>query len=676
MTNQYTPHNPWLITVHKSDSYAGVVAANGRIGILPEDKPFRAKFILMNNVYDKEAPQGVSKVLLGLNFANLNIEIDGEQIQEIHISNWSQTLNMKEAGFNTNFTYRDKAEISYTIYALRNVPYTGYIDIQIKPLKDIKLKATGRIECPDSYLFPKASFRVLEDLETTMPILQTECQSPYGRHTLACSGTFIWHAINSTRKNQRPKLVHQIESKFVHGVFFEKDLKAGENFEFAWTAALCSTTDFEDPQSESERFVIFNLLNPREALLDKHKVAWEILWEGDIVIEGDPQSQQDVRLALYHLYAFSRADSNLSIAPMGLSSQNYNGHIFWDTELWMFPPLLLLNPSIAKSLLNYRFDRLEAARNKAINYGYKGAMFPWESDDTGEEATPTWALTGTFEHHITACVGIACWNYYRVSQDQLWLEEKGFPLLKDIADYWVSRSTKHENGSYSILNVVGANEFAPNVDDNAFTNGAAITALQYATKAAEACKIKANPAWAEVAENLLIHKFPDGTTMEHSKYSGDRIKQADVNLLAYPLDIVKERSKIIKDLEYYEPRLAEEGPAMGKSVFAVIYARLGDADNAFRLFKESYEPNKRAPFGALAESALSNNPYFATGAGGMLQVILFGFAGLVLSDTGLIQKNPILPKNWKSLKITGLGTTQHELFIDSRNQSVNQSRQK
>jgi len=162
--------------------------------------------------------------------------------------------------------------------------------------------------------------------------------------------------------------------------------------------------------------------------------------------------------------------------------------------------------------------------------------------------------------------------------------------------------------------------------------------------------------------------------MEHSKYSGDRIKQADVNLLAYPLDIVKDTSTIIKDLEYYEPRLAEEGPAMGKSVFAVIYARLGDGENAYRLFKESYEPNKRAPFGALAESALSNNPYFATGAGGMLQVILFGFAGLVLSDDGLIQKNPILPKNWKSLKITGLGTTQHELFIDSRNESVNQSR--
>ncbi|MEM6801361.1 MAG: glycoside hydrolase family 65 protein [Bacteroidota bacterium] len=650
--------NPWLITVGKTDTYTGVVAANGRIGILPDDKAFRAKFILLNNVYDKESSQGVSKILLGLNFANLDIDIDGQRLEDQDLSDWQQSLNMKEAYFQTSFQYKDKARISYKIYALHNVPYTGYIDIEVEALQDIDLKVWGKIECPAAYRDPQNSFRVLEDLETSMPIMQTVCESPYGRHQLACSATFIWHAINSTRRNQRPELHHKIYNDYIQVLSFEQSLKGAEKLEFAWTAANCSTQDFEDPQSESERFVIFNLLNPKDALLAKHKEAWENLWQGDIEIKGDPQSQQDVRLALYHLYAFSRSDSDLSIAPMGLSSQNYNGHIFWDTELWMFPPLLLMQPEIARSLLNYRFDRLDAAKRKAINYGYKGAMFPWESDDTGEEATPPWALTGTFEHHITACVGIACWNYYLLTKDKKWLEETGYPLLKEIADYWVSRSTKNPDGSFSIKNVVGANEFAPNVDDNAFTNGAAITALEYATLAANACEKMANPLWKEVNSKLLIHKFPDGTTMEHSQYTGDRIKQADVNLLAYPLSVISDRKHILKDLAYYEPKLAEEGPAMGKSVFAVIYARLGDAENAFRLFKASYEPNKRPPFGALAESALSNNPYFATGAGGMLQVILFGFAGLHFTEEGLVQKEPILPKNWKSLKIKGLGLSE------------------
>ena len=228
-------------------------------------------------------------------------------------------------------------------------------------------------------------------------------------------------------------------------------------------------------------------------------------------------------------------------------------------------------------------------------------------------------------------------------------------MLKEVADYWVSRSTNSTDGSYSIKNVVGANEFAPNVDDNAFTNGAAITALNFANLASEELGFGENPTWKTVAKNLKIHRFADGTTMEHSKYDGDRIKQADVNLLSYPLNIVSDKETVLKDLRYYEPKLAEEGPAMGKSAFAVIYARLGDADNAFRLFKESYEPNKRPPFGALSETATATHPYFATGAGGMLQTVLFGFAGLHLTEDGVVQKNPILPKQWKSLTITGVG---------------------
>ncbi|MEM7485441.1 MAG: glycoside hydrolase family 65 protein [Bacteroidota bacterium] len=654
----------WAITSEKVDKYTGIVTANGRIGILPEDKPFKTKSVILNNVYDKESPLGVSRILLGMNFANLEVEIDGEKITAENVSDWQQTLNMKTAAFTTNFTFKNKAKVSYTIYALRNIQYSGYIDVQVEPLTAIEIKATGIIETPDEYHSPNSTFRVLQDLETTMPILQTVAESSMGKHMVATSATFIWHAINSTREHERPELIHEPISAYDNRLSFEKTLKKGEKFEFSWTGAECSTQDFEDPQTESERFVIFNLLTPRTDLLNQHKKLWEELWEGDIIIEGNLQDQLDVRLALYHLYAFSRGDSDLSIAPMGLSSQNYNGHIFWDTELWMFPPLLMLNQDIARSLVNYRSDRLDKAKEKAINFGYKGAMFPWESDDTGEEATPAWALTGTFEHHITADVAIAFWNYYRVTQNMEWLKERGYPMLKEVADYWISRSTKNDDGSYSIKNVVGANEFAPNVDDNAFTNGSAITALQYAVEAAKAIGETPNPQWNEVASKIRILKFVDGTTKEHADYDGEVIKQADVNLLTYPLDIVNDEETVLKDLKYYEPKLAEEGPAMGQSVFAVIYARLGNVKEAYRLFRRSYEPNKRPPFGALAEAATSDNPYFATGAGGMLQVVLFGFGGLHITDEGIVQKNPILPREWKSLTIKGVGAEQKTYEIE------------
>ncbi|MFI2742573.1 glycosyl hydrolase family 95 catalytic domain-containing protein [Zhouia sp. PK063] len=653
----------WHISTGKVKTYTGVVAANGRIGILPENKPFATKSVILNNVYDKESPLGVSKILLGMNFANLSVKIDGNLISESNVSNWQQTINMKNGAFVTSFDFENKATIIYTIYALRNVPYAGYIDVEITPKKNIDIEVTGKILTPEEYQNANSTFRVHKDNETTMPVLETVAKSRLGKHTVATSATFIWHDINSGRAEQRPALKHHKISEYDNELSFNKKLNKNEVYHFAWTGAECSTQDFADPQSESERFVIFNLLTPFKDLLAQHNKLWSDLWQGDIIIEGDLQSQQDVRLALYHLYAFSRGDSNLSISPMGLSSQGYNGHIFWDTELWMYPPLLLLNQDIARSLVNYRSDRLTKAKEKAINFGYKGAMFPWESDDTGEEATPTWALTGTFEHHITADIAIAFWNYYRVTKNKEWLIKRGYPMLKEIADYWVSRSVKNNDGSYSIKNVVGANEFAPNVDDNAFTNGSAITALKFATLAAKELDEDVNDKWNEVANHIIIHKFSNGITMEHAKYDGAIIKQADVNLLAYPLHIITKKEDIIKDLKYYEPKLAEEGPAMAQSVFAIIYARLGNAEEAFRLFKRSYEPNKRAPFGALAEAATSNNPYFATGAGGMLQVLLFGFGGLDITEDGIIQKNPVLPKEWKSLTLKGIGTDKKTYII-------------
>jgi trehalose/maltose hydrolase-like predicted phosphorylase len=655
----------WHISTKENSNYTGIAISNGRIGLLTSSKPLQIQHIVLNNVYDLDPNLKVSQILHGMNFGSLDMYIDGEKITEDNTTNWQQTMDMKSAALTTNFVYKNKAKISCTLYALRNLQYTGYVDISVQATKNIDVKVTGKIQIPKEYQTPKNTFQILKDMETTMPILQSVAKSPFGKHLVSTSSTFIWHKINSSRLHQRPELKHTIISDYENTLSFEYAIKKNENLDFAWTGAQCTTNDFTDPKSESERMVIFNLLNSKELLLSQHKAQWEKLWQGDIIIEGDLKSQQDIRLALYHLYAFGRGDSDLSIAPMGLSLQTpYNGHIFWDSELWMFPPLLVLNQDIARSLVNYRSDRLEPAKRRAINYGYRGAMFPWESDDTGEEATPPFALTGPFEHHITADIGIAFWNYYRVTKDKKWLAEKGYPVIKEVADFWVSRVSLNSDGSYSINNVVGANEFAPNVNDNAFTNGAAITALEFAVKAASEIGKKPNLHWTMVSEKIKILKLRDGTTKEHQQYNGEIIKQADVNLLSYPLNIVSDTETIIKDLKYYEPKLSKDGPAMGKSIFSILYARQGDVENAYRLFKESYLPNQQAPFGALSEVATSNFSYFATGAGGMLQSVIFGFGGLEFTDNGIIQKNPMLPKEWKSLTIKGVGKDKKTFRIE------------
>jgi trehalose/maltose hydrolase-like predicted phosphorylase len=476
-----------------------------------------------------------------------------------------------------------------------------------------------------------------------MPVFGTVAKTLTGKYTVAASTTFLFDGESEALKQTKNE------------VGFTKKLMKGKKYRFAIAGGICTSKDVTDPLNESERQPIYALQEGIDKLLARHKMAWAELWKtGDIQIEGDLDAQQRVRFALYNLYSFIRPETRQSIAPMGLSAQGYNGHIFWDTELWMYPTLLALQPDMAKSCLDYRSDRLQKAKQKAFIYGYKGAMYPWESDDTGEEATPTWALTGIFEQHITADVSIAFWNYYAYTQDKVWLE-KEWAVLKETADFWVSRVVENPDGSYSILNVVGADEYAQHVDDNAFTNASAIESLKNTIKAAKILNEPINPKWILVADKLLIHT-KNGITQNYKGYEGQMIKQADVNLLAYPLNVITDKAQIVRDLEYYSEKIdKKDGPAMASGVLSVLYSRLGDREKAYNYFVKSYLPNSRPPFGVFSESANSNNPYFATGAGAMLQAVIYGFGGVELTDMGLKYNKGLLPKQWKSLKIIGLG---------------------
>ena len=138
-------------------------------------------------------------------------------------------------------------------------------------------------------------------------------------------------------------------------------------------------------------------------------------------------------------------------------------------------------------------------------------------------------------------------------------------------------------------------------------------------------------------------------------FADTKIKQADVNLLAYPLKEVIDQQQVKKDLEYYERRIGEGSPAMTHAIFALLYARLNEPVKAWNAFQESFIPNKKEPFGVLSESAGGTNPYFATGAGGYLQSVLMGFGGLDITPEGIVQIKSTLPPTWKSLTITGIG---------------------
>ena len=631
----------WVINTSDKDNYNGITLGNGRIGIVTDQSLTTVSEIVLNGVFDKEFEGGVSRMVRGPKFMNVRLKVDGIELNEGNVTEWKQEFNMREAYLTTSFRYKD-VNVSYTIRAMRNMPYMGLAVLEIHSGSDIDIEVANDVSFPEELKDTAVNFRTMRDGRILLPVCVTSCKSRTMMNEIYTSTAFLLP--NDERAN-----VKETGGMMTYG----RHLMKGEKCVVPLAGAVCTSRDFNDPKGESERMAVYAMQHDYNELIAAHVDEWAGLWQGDIEIEGCPEDQLDVRMALYNLYAFQREDSRLSISPMGLSSsQGYNGHVFWDSEIWMFPPMLILNPAIAKSHVDYRRDRLDKALQRASMFGYDGAMFPWESDDSGEESTPTWCLTGTFEHHVTADIGIAFWNYYCVTRDAEWLRSEGYDVIRAVADFWVSRSVRNSDGTYSVRNVVGADEYAQNVDDNAFTNGSAKVALANAVKAADVLGMTPDARWQEVSDNMRFHYMPDGTMKEHATYAGEMIKQADVNLLAFPLGIVTDKDAVRRDIDYYEEKIDKvNGPAMGNSILSILYSRLGEGEKAYEMFRKGYEPNKRPPFGVLSESASSNNPYFATGAGGMLQAVIFGFAGIDITDDGIVQRKACLPEAWKSLTI-------------------------
>ena len=652
----------WIIKADKIDpsNYYGVTVANGMIGIVSSPEPFKVKDVVLAGAYDLYGRGRVSNFLRSFNLLNMYLEIDGKRLDANSVSNFKQQLDMHHAAFTTSFDYADKASIQYTYYALRHLPFTVLMNVTITAKKDINITAASVMEAPDALRDVENYYNEIDRPHTTISLLTSSAKSPTGKLLMCASNTFLFDEPHGSE----PKVIHEMWDNNMHLMKFSKTIKAGTSYNYSVAGSSITSAQHEDPLNEAERMTIFAKLEGKERLINFHNKAWDSLWTSDIIIDGDAQSQQDVHSMLYHLYSFTREGTGYSLSPMGLSGLGYNGHVFWDADLWMFPALLVMHPELAKNMIDYRFNRLDEAKRNAFSHGYKGAMFPWESAETGVEETPVWALSGPFEHHITADVALAAWNYYCVTQDTNWLREKGWPILSSTADFWASRVERNGPHHYDIKNVVAADEWAENVDNNAFTNAAAITNLKAAIAAANILGLNANNDWQNVADNIPILKMRNGVTQEYAGYKDTGIKQADVNLLAYPLKIITDTAQIRKDLEFYSVRVPNEGtPAMTQGIFALLYSRLGDGTKAYHWFKDAYEPNLLPPFRVIAETKGGTNPYFATGAGGILQSILMGFGGLDITPQGITQIKTAMPHEWKSLTLKGIGVDKKTYVI-------------
>eukprot|EP01060_Flectonema_neradi_P009535 TRINITY_DN16794_c0_g1_i1.p1 TRINITY_DN16794_c0_g1~~TRINITY_DN16794_c0_g1_i1.p1 ORF type:complete len:707 (+),score=142.05 TRINITY_DN16794_c0_g1_i1:233-2122(+) len=409
-----------------------------------------------------------------------------------------------------------------------------------------------------------------------------------------------------------------------------------------WSNVATFRTSLDSDQPALDSLKDWELAQHQE-LEGSHKSEWLKLWTG-----GFETDRFDVARAfntsMYFIMSSVREDVIHSLSPGGLASEGYNGHTFWDCETWMYPAMLLFQPTIAASLLKYRFDRIPTAAKKAASAGYKGTNFPWESATSGEEVCAPNFPEGRLEQHINGDIAFAIRQYFYMTKDVEWLKNIGFPLLEGIANFWCSRVTLDSSGAAHINGVMPPDEFSVNKNDSIFTNYGAVSTLQFASDAQQILTNKTNTQWLDVASRIVLPTYSHTLNMsihpEYDGYDGQTIKQADAILLGFPFHMNMSKELRKNDLNYYLNKTSSHGPAMTWGMYCVGFFEVGDVEKADSTFNRSFA-NVKEPYQVWTETPTGGTVNFITGAGGWLQTALFGYSLLrIRSDS--IDINPTL----------------------------------
>ena len=560
------------------------------------------------------------------------------------IANWQQSVDMQTGAITTSLDWSSPAghttHLQYDVLAALARPHVAAVRLRLTPAWTGTARVTDVLGSGASTdLTPVSSSANPGHRQTTL--------------TVKTQGTNVTVAYAS----QLAFSTKQLAMTANHGprsasIAIDFATRSGTTYEFSKTVGIATSQDSSDPQgtaaTEAKNAPAFT------SLVSESQQAWADRWRSDIVLPDDPTLQREIRAAQFYLQESIRPGTDWSISPVGLSSSCYNDHVFWDAETWMYPSLLLLHPDVASSVVNYRANTIAGARANAQATGYDGTRFAWESANDGTEQTPTFAETRTYEQHITSDVAFAQWQYYLATGDKSWLESKGWPVLQGAADFWASRATSTGNGSYAITGVEGPDEHHFNVDNEVYTNVAAITTMRLATQAATLLGKQPNPAWKTVADGLPVLLDPSSQIRpEFEGYTGDLVKQADVVMLTYPWEWSESQTIGLNDLNYYEQRTDPDGPAMTDSIHAIDSLALGvPGCPAYDLTQRSVKPFVQPPFDQFTEVRGGQGTFtFLTGEGGFLQTFLYGWSGFRWRPDR-IHLDPALPDQWAASGLT------------------------
>ena len=472
---------------------------NGYLGLrnsLEERYVDTVRGMFITGTFNKASKEEATELPNVSDIVNMEIELNGERFSmtEDNLKEYSRTLNLYTGETCRNVLWEGKngnvVQLSFHRFvSYKNVHVIGAY-VEIKPVNcDVKATVVSGINAQvtnhGAQHLTEFSKRAFEEKFLQMGMVTTESAVSIAVSTV--------HKVFQSGKYTEDAASKIIDDRRKIHAEIQLVIPQGETARVEKISTVHSSRDLEyvasGKEPEGENVCRDGLNNLKEAeekgyetLLEESKI-WK---KQDIQIDSkEDDAQIAVRFALYHLQIMVRREDNrVGIGAKALSGEGYKGHSFWDTETFIFPYFQMAEPETARTLLEFRYKGLYGARKKAIENGYKGAMYPWEaawvSDGevtpyvigvnvhTGE---PMICLTGVIEQHITSDIIFALWQYYAATDDQDFMDRYGYEMTIETARFWNSRlEWIEENNRYEIRDVIGPDEYKEHVDNNAYTN--------------------------------------------------------------------------------------------------------------------------------------------------------------------------------------------------------------
>ncbi len=625
------------------------------------------------------------------------IFLDGEQLDlnKSDFSDFNRRLDMRTGIMTRSFVWNaesgKKLKITFTRMLSMVHANVGFQRVEFTPLNfSGNVDIVSGIDFSPIHELENKNFWTPERSDDRSMLCRTENsrQLLYSHFEISAD-----KPVNLENVSGNPKIVSKAftlnltegePTAFVKKVVNYAERRRGEDADKVWNDAQNIVSELKNVKFETETVAHINF--------------WTKAWDNlDITIDGDPENQQGVRFCIFNLQqTYHGNDPTLNVGAKGLTGEYYYGWTWWDTETYCLPFYMFSNPRSARSLLEYRYNTLPQARERAIEMDCKGSCYPMGTID-GTESCGTWQH-GNLEIHVSAAIPYGIWHYNNVCRDKDFLYNKGFEMLVEAARYFASRGDwGAETHKYGYFGVMGPDEFHMMVNNNCYTNYMAKKAFDFALEVKDEIKStnpeKYNEAvnrlkvdenefadWKNKADNMYISfdedtklfeqhdgyynlpyidvkaiphtEFPVYNHWEYGRiFRTSMTKQPDVLLFLFFFS--QEFSDEIKkaNYEYYEPRCSHES-SLSPSIHSILACELGKIDEALefsqyasRLDLDDYNRNTHQGLHITSMAATWMN-------------IVYGFGGMRTDGDKLVFK-PCLPGNWKgySFKLTYDGKT-------------------